>query len=72
MQIQQMLFPLTGTLNAMETLLPKEGGLIQLYIGGHPPVPTGSKCCSGNLLFLAFVLFLNFPSHFEGINEVFF
>jgi hypothetical protein len=23
--------------------LPKEGGLIQVDIGGHPPIPTGSK-----------------------------
>jgi hypothetical protein len=43
MQIQQTLFPLPWELNAMETILPKEGGLIQVDIGGHPPIPTGSK-----------------------------
>ena len=25
-------------------LLPKGGGLIQVDIGGHPPIPTGSSC----------------------------
>jgi hypothetical protein len=37
-------------------LLPKEGGLIQVDICGHPPFPTGSKQFSDNfdnLLFLA-------------------
>jgi hypothetical protein len=52
-------------------LLPKEGGLIQVDIGGHPPIPTGSKQFSGNLLFLAVFWFLNFWGHFEGLNEVF-
>jgi hypothetical protein len=36
-------------------LLPKEGGLIQMDIDGHPPFPTTSKQLSdifGNLLFL--------------------
>jgi hypothetical protein len=27
--------------------------LMQVDIGGHPPIPTGSKQCFGNLLFLA-------------------
>jgi hypothetical protein len=40
-------------------------------IGGHPPIPTGSKQSSGNLLFLAYFWFLNFRGHFEGLNEVF-
>jgi hypothetical protein len=51
---------------------PKEGGLIQVDIGGHPPIPTGSKQSSGNLLFLAVFWFLNFWGHFEGLNEFFF
>jgi hypothetical protein len=40
-------------------------------IGGHPPIPTGSKQSSGNLLFLVVFQFLNFGGHFEGLNEVF-
>jgi hypothetical protein len=35
--------------------IPKEGGFIQVDIGGHPPFPTRSKQLSGNfdnLLFL--------------------
>jgi hypothetical protein len=53
-------------------LLLKEGGLIQVDIGGHPPFPNGSKQFSdsfGNLLFLAG---FNFRGHFEGLNEGFF
>jgi hypothetical protein len=55
-------------------LLPKEGGLIQVDIGGHPPFPTGSKQFSGNfgnLLFLAVFRVLNFQSRFEALNDVF-
>jgi hypothetical protein len=32
-----------GTQCNEEPLLPKEGGLIHVDIGGHPPFPTGSK-----------------------------
>jgi hypothetical protein len=37
-------------------LLPKDGLLIHMDIGGHPPFPIGSKqfsCNFGDLLFLA-------------------
>jgi hypothetical protein len=37
-------------------LLPKEGGLIQVDIGGHPPFPTGSKQFSGNFGSLPIIL----------------
>jgi hypothetical protein len=36
------LFP--GHSTQWRPLLPKGGGLIQVDIGGHPPVPTGSFC----------------------------
>jgi hypothetical protein len=45
--------------------------MIQVDIGGHPPIPTGSKQSSGNLLFLAVFRFLNFRGYFEGLNEDF-
>ena len=54
--------------------LPKEGGLIQMDIGGHPPFPTGSKQFFGNfgnLLFLAVFWVLNFQSRFEALNDIF-
>jgi hypothetical protein len=54
--------------------LPKDGGLIQVDIGGHPPFPAGSKQLSSNfdnLLFLAVFRVLNFRSRFEALNDVF-
>jgi hypothetical protein len=52
-------------------LLPKEGGLIQVDIGGHPPFPTGSKQFSGNFGNLLFLAVFNFQGYFEGLNEGF-
>jgi hypothetical protein len=52
-------------------LLPKEGGLIQVDIGGHPPFPTGSKQFSGNFGNLLFLAVFNFRGHLEGPNEGF-
>jgi len=46
--------------------------VIQVDMGGHPPILTYSKEYLGNLLFLAVFQFLNFWGHFEGLNEVFF
>jgi hypothetical protein len=45
--------------------------LIQVDIGGHTPIPVGSKQSFGNLLFLLVFRFLNFQGCFEGLNEVF-
>jgi hypothetical protein len=52
-------------------LLPKEGGLIQVDIGGHPPFLTGSKQFSDNFDNLLFLAGFNFRGHFEGLNEGF-
>jgi hypothetical protein len=60
MQIQQMLFPLPGNSMQWRPFLPKEGGLIQVDIGGHPPFPTGSKQFSGNFGNLLFLAVFNF------------
>jgi hypothetical protein len=71
MQIQQMLFPLPRHSTQWIPFLPKEGGLIQVDIGGHPPFPTGSKQFSGNFGNLLFLAVFNFRGHFEGLNEGF-
>jgi hypothetical protein len=52
-------------------LLPKEGGLIQVDIGGHPPFPTGSRQFYGNFGNLLFLAVFKFRGHFEGPNEGF-
>ena len=55
-------------------LLSKDGGLIQVDIGGHPPFPAGLKQLSSNfdnLLFFAVFRVLNFKSRFEALNDVF-
>ena len=58
--------------------LPKGGGMIQVDIGGHPPIPLGPPPLSlsvfqfrHNLLFLAVFRVLNFRSCFEALNDVF-
>jgi hypothetical protein len=45
--------------------------MIQVDIGGHPPLSTGSKQFSNNFGNLLFLAFLNFGGHFEGLNEGF-
>jgi hypothetical protein len=46
-------------------------GFIHVDIGGHPPIPTGSKHFVGSLLFLTIFGVLNFRGHFEGLNDTF-
>jgi hypothetical protein len=60
-----------GNSTQWRPLLPKEGGLIQVDIGGHPPFPNGSKQFSGHFGNLLFLAGFHFRGHFEGLNEVF-
>jgi hypothetical protein len=71
MQIQQTLFPLPENSMQWGPLLPKEGGLIQVDIGGHPHFPIGSKQFSNNFGNLLFLAIFYFRGHFEGLNEGF-
>ena len=55
-------------------LIHKEGGMIQVDIGGHPPIPFGPPPSilsvfhfQHNLLFLAGFWVLNFQSHLEAL-----
>jgi hypothetical protein len=52
-------------------LLPKEGGLIQVDIDGHPLSPADPKHVYGNFGNLLFLAFFNFQGHFEALNVVF-
>jgi hypothetical protein len=52
--------------------------MIQVDIGGHPPIPLGPPPFllsvfqfPHSLLFLAVIQVLNFWSHFEALNDVF-
>jgi hypothetical protein len=45
--------------------------MIQVDIGGHPPLSTGSKQFSGSFGNLLFLAGFNFQGHFEGLNEGF-
>jgi hypothetical protein len=61
-----------GNSTQWRPFLPKEGGLIQVDIGGHPPSPTGTKHVSSNFGNLLFLAVFNFRGHFESLNECFF
>ena len=59
-------------------LLPKGGGMIQVDISFHPPIPLGAPPFPlsffqfrHNLLFLAVFRVLNFQSRFEALNDIF-
>jgi hypothetical protein len=60
-----------GNSTQWRPFLPKDGGLIQVDIGGHPPFPNGSKQFSGHFGNLLFLAGFHFRGHFEGLNEFF-
>jgi hypothetical protein len=73
-KFSKKLLILWGNSTQWRPLLPKDGGLIQVDIDGHPPFPAGSKHLSSNfdnLLFLAVFRVLNFWSRFEALSDVF-
>jgi hypothetical protein len=51
--------------------LPKEVGLIQVDIGGHPPFPTHSKLFFGNFGNLLFLAVLTFGAILRAQMKVF-
>jgi hypothetical protein len=52
-------------------LLPKEGGLIEVDIGGHPPIPLAQKIDFHLGRFSTFFWVPNFRGLFEALNDVF-
>jgi hypothetical protein len=52
-------------------LLAKEGGLIQVDIGGHPPIPRAQKIGFHLRIFSVVFWVPNFWGRFEVLNDVF-
>jgi hypothetical protein len=52
-------------------LLPKEGGLIQVDIGGYPPVPLARKRVFHLGSFLVVFRVPKFWGRFEALNDIF-
>jgi hypothetical protein len=70
-QVQQKFPHLMGELNKWRPFLPKGGGLIQVDIGGHPPIPLAQHTVSILAVFLQFFRVPNFWGHFEALNDIF-
>jgi hypothetical protein len=65
-------FPLSpGNSTQWRPLLPKEGGLIQVDIGGHPPIPRARKTVFHLGSFSTVFRVPNFWGRFEALNDVF-
>jgi hypothetical protein len=53
------------------SLPPKGGGLIQMDISGHPPIPTCSHAFFINGSYFLYFRVINVQGHFEALNSVF-
>jgi hypothetical protein len=51
--------------------LPKGGGMIQVDIGGHPPIPLAQRPISILAVFFLVFQVLNFQGRFEALNNIF-
>jgi hypothetical protein len=51
--------------------LPKGGGMIQVDIGGHPPIPLAQNTVFHLGSFSTVFWVLNFWGHFEALNDIF-
>ena len=52
-------------------MLPKEGGFIQVDIGGHPPIPLAQKTVFHLRSFSTVFQVQNFRGRFEALNDIF-
>jgi hypothetical protein len=65
-------FPLSlGNATQWRPFLPKEGGLIQVDISGHPPIPRAQKTFFHLGIFLAIFRVPNLWDRFEALDDVF-
>jgi hypothetical protein len=65
-------FPLSpGNSTQWRPFLPKEGGLIQVDIGGHPPIPQARKTVFHLGSFSVVFRVPNFWGRFEALNDIF-
>jgi hypothetical protein len=51
--------------------LPNGGGMIQVEIGGHPPIPLAQSKVFHFHSFSTLFWVLNFWGHFEALNNIF-
>ena len=70
-QVQHRFPHMMVHLTQWRPLPPKRGGLIQVDIGGHPPIPLPQKQIFQFGSFSMIFRVLNFWGHFEALNDIF-